>query len=105
MNKIFTRYHIDSPSVKIRLDHHTDFNSIIARSWTHLGTYYVVKRYYLKAFLCFETALSLDFAAMNIDHYLVRRLILAGKLQEANEFATQISIPFKQDVKEFWAMA
>jgi len=105
MNRLQNRFYSDNPQARPRLNHGLDSDTIIARSWVRLGVNYVQKRYYMKAFLCFETALSMDSMSMNLKHCLIRRLILAGKLQEAYEFVSKENYPYALDVKEPWALA
>lgn len=76
-----------------------DFNSSqssntdprMSNIWIQLGVHYVKEHYYLKGFLCFETALSLDWRSMDVKAYMIRTYIQAGKLQEAFELALEVN--------------
>lgn len=80
-------------------------DAIIARSWAQMGLRYAKERYYYKAFLCFETALSLDSLSVDAHHLLIRRLILTGKIQEVCEFALKVTVPPTGNLVEPWAVA
>jgi len=85
------------------LNHKIDSDGLIARFWVHRGINYVKKRYYMKAFLCFETALILDSRSLDIPHHFVHRLIITGRLQEANDIAFTLPLPLKWEIREPWA--
>lgn len=78
---------------------------IEARIWARLGIVYTRKRYYLKAFLCLETALAIDPASVAGRHYLILRLIKTGKLQDAYDLVTKAGQSCDRVSYEPWSFA
>jgi len=79
-------------------------DAIIAKNWIDLGHNYLKERYYLKALLCFETALSVDQQSVDKSHRQINNLIWAGLIQEAHDAALTMVYPVRWSVDEPWAI-